>query len=100
MVSAVSNTTRRDRTSIKMPHRRLFVRALCRVTTRAFSNTLAMATSATASATVTNATAMETLTVAGVVFSAAFSADLELDELTANSKQQAVNSRQRLEDGV
>src|SRR6476620_9742656 len=73
MVSAVSNTTHRDRTSTETPHRRLFVRDLFRVMTRAFSSIRGTETSATA-----------TSTVVGATCSAAFSEDRK----TVDSRQQ------------
>src|SRR6476620_3071360 len=76
MVSAVSNTTHRDRTSTETPHRRLFVRDLFRVMTRAFSSIRGTETSATA-----------TSTVVGATCSAAFSEDRK----TVDSRQQTAN---------
>src|ERR1700730_10181307 len=60
--------THRDRVTLETPHRRFFVKALCRAMTRAIDSTLGMETSATASA---------TATVAGAIFLAASSADPE-----------------------
>src|SRR5437899_9687416 len=77
-------TIHRDRAILETPHRRFFGRALCKATTRAISNTLGMETSATASA---------TATVAGAIFLAASSADLEASTTSSHQPMETLECR-------
>src|SRR5437899_5023021 len=76
-------TIHRDRAILETPHRRFFGRALCKATIRAISNTLGMEISATASA---------TATVAGAIFLAASSADLEGSTTSSHQPMETLNA--------